>query len=209
MRTLLLDGAQPDVTRQKTLNTFTKRHHIRMWKRPAEWGGRPVWVSAATKDVAASFSLRPFGFTHQIEHDIDVERDKVVSDLIFTGCVDSVEYINRPEMVRFCESEGRRGVWTDARIAVLSLNSCHAPRETPVAAGGDPEPVLAVRAVRRVTLTVRNHFIRENLPWRVGEAAVTGIRATRVWYRQRTREQIVELGVRQNGARCRSGDGGN
>src|SRR5205807_699808 len=29
MRTLLLDGAEPDINRQKTLNTFNKRHHLR------------------------------------------------------------------------------------------------------------------------------------------------------------------------------------
>lgn len=209
MRTLLLDGAGPDVTRQKSLNTFTKRHHIRMWKRLEEWHGRPVWVSAATKDIAASFSLRPFGFTHQIENDIDVERDKVVSDLVFTGCVDSVEYISRPEMARFCESEGRRGVSTDARIAVLALNSCQAPRQISGVADDDRKPVVAVRVVRRVTLTVRNHFIRENLPWRVGEASVTGVRFARGWYLQRTRAQTAALAASRKGAKCRSSSGGS
>jgi len=39
MRTLLLDGAEADISRQKTLNTFVKRDHLRMWKRPSGVGG--------------------------------------------------------------------------------------------------------------------------------------------------------------------------
>jgi hypothetical protein len=179
MRTLLLDGAEPDINRQKTLNTFNKRHHLRMWKRAEEWHGRPVWASAATRDIAISFSLRQFEFTHQIQSDLDVERDKVVSDLVFTGCVDSVTYVVRADFAPASGHEGRRGVTTDARVAVVELNSCHAPREGPGMATENPDPPLAIRLIRRVTLTLRSHLIRDNIYWKYGEGAWMTFRAVR------------------------------
>jgi hypothetical protein len=100
MRTLLLDGAEPDLKLQKSLDTFAKRDHLRIWARDRELDGQQVWASAATRDTAAVFSIRPFGFTHQIQDDVDQERDQVVSDLSFTGCVDSVAYVSRPDTVR-------------------------------------------------------------------------------------------------------------
>jgi hypothetical protein len=215
VRMLLLDGAEPDITRQKALNTFTKRHHLRIWKRTDLWQGRPVWVSAATKDVAASFSLKPFGFTHQIENEVDRERDKVVSDIVFTGCVDSIEYVARPEMLRDWESEHRRGVWTDSQVAVLTMNSCEPLPHSQVMEVWDRKPALAVRSVRRITLTVRNHFIRENLPWRIGEGAVFGYRAVRNWHEQRTSEKRAQLAASENRDNAlrqnnwRSGSGAN
>src|SRR5438105_7449107 len=49
MSTLLLDGAGQDISLQKSLNTVTKRHHLRIWKRPEEWQGRTLWASAAAR----------------------------------------------------------------------------------------------------------------------------------------------------------------
>jgi hypothetical protein len=121
MRTLLLDGAEPDINRQKALNTFAKRDHVRVWKRPDPWQGRTVWASAATRDVAISFSLR-YGFTHQVQTEVGLERDRVVSDLLFTGCATSVSYVSRPEAGPSIDDEGRKGFSTDGRVAVLALN---------------------------------------------------------------------------------------
>ena len=192
MRTLLLDGAEPDITRQKTLNTFTKRHHLRMWKRTEQWHGRPVWASAATRDIAITFSLRT-GFNHQIQSDVDLERDKVVSDLVFTGCVESVSYIRRPEAARIPEYEGKRGVTTDARVAVVDLNSCQAPREGPAVATEYLQPPRAVRCVRRVTLTLRSHIMRDNVYWHYGEGAWTLYRVVRSLIEDRVNERRAQV----------------
>lgn len=183
MRRLLFEGRLPDMYRQKGLNDFEKRHHIRVWKRTGEFQAAPIWAAAATRDIAATFSFR-FGFTHKIETDLDLERDKVVSDFVSAGCVDEVAYIGRPPGVVAKEGWLRKGLSTDGRVAVLVLNSC----ETLPPAGmvsKDLEPRLAVRCVRRVTLTVRNHFLRDNLAWRGGEGALLAFRAARAWQRER------------------------
>jgi len=192
MRPLLLDGAEPDMNRQKTLNTLTKRHHLRMWKRPEQWHGRPIWASAATRDIGITFSLRLFEFTHQIQSDVDVERDKVVSDLVFTGCVDSVTYVRRRDLAPASGLEGRRGVTSDARVAVVELNSCYAPRESSGIATENPEPTLAFRLIRRVTLTLRSHLIRDNIFWKYGEGAWMTFRAARNCIQGRLTERRIE-----------------
>jgi hypothetical protein len=189
MTTLLLDGAEPDINRQKALNTLGKRDHLRIWKRDGEWRGRTVWASAATKDVAATFSFQPFGFSHQIQNDIDLERDKVVTDLEFTGCVDSVSYVERPEVLRSPEYEERKGVVTDARIAIVELNSCDTPVPAAETEGENPPPPVAFRIFRRLMLTARNHIIRDNLIWRRGEAVYVGFRMLRNWRAQHMSEQ--------------------
>jgi len=191
MRTLLLDDEEPDMRLQKSLNTFEKRHHLRVWNRPGEWRGQSVWASAATQDVGTTFSLRPFGFTHEIENDVDQERDKVVSDLVYTGCVDSVTYLRRPEGLRDPGQEYRKGVYTDSRVAVVIFNACRQPRLDVAAGARAPEPSLLVRCLRRVTLTARNHLLRDNIVWRSADALRLGIHTLREWHGQWKDEQLA------------------
>lgn len=191
MRTLLLDGAEPDMGLQKTLNTFEKRHHLRIWKRDAEFEGRQVWASAATRDIGATFSIHPFGFTHQIQDAVDLERDKVVSDLRFTGCVDAVHYIPRANLADAFTADYRRGVRTDGRVAVVVLNECRSARlEFAAAEPAAPEPLL-VRTIRRVTLTARNHFLRDNIFYRSADAGRLAFLATRNWVHERKEQRLA------------------
>jgi len=192
MRTLLLDGAEADFGLQKSLNTFEKRHHLRMWKRDAEFQGRPVWASAATRDLGTTFSVHPFGFTHQIQDRVDLERDKVVSDLRFTGCVDSVQLVPRGNLAEAFDRDYRRGIRTDGRVAVVVLNACQSPRlEFAAAMPRAPAEPLAVRCIRRVTLTARNHFLRDNWFWRGAEAARMGWQAVRNWEKARQNDRLA------------------
>jgi hypothetical protein len=189
MRTLLLDGAPPDMRLQKSLNTFEKRDHLRIWRRRDELDGHAVWASAATRDTAVDFSIRPFGFTHRIEDDIDHERDKVVNDLVFTGCVDSVGYFARPANMRSAGAEYRKGLMTDGRVAVVALNGCTSPRGLTPESGDEDPPGLTVRILRRMILTARNHFLRDHTIWRAGDAVRLGYLAVRNWERERKEER--------------------
>lgn len=191
MRTLLLDGVEPAIQLQKSLDTFEKRDHLRIWSRPIELDGRPVWASAATRDLAAVFSMRPFGFTHQIQDDVDLERDQVVSDLAFTGCVDTVAYVARPETLRGSGEPFRKGIFSDSRVAVVSLNSCRNPAED-LSSGGDFEqPGRLVRFIRRLTLTARNHYLRDNMIWRTGDAIRLTYNSVRSWQAERKNERTA------------------
>lgn len=191
MRNLLLDGKEPDIRLQKSLDTFEKRDHLRIWHRDGSYDGRQVWASAATRDIAATFGMKPFGFTHQIEDAVDLERDQVVSDLLYTGCVDSVAYISRPETVRTSGQAFRRGVFTDSRVAVVSLNGCEKPAVNPSDDELLAKPGKLVRAVRRVTLTARNHFLRDNIVWRAAEATQMTVNVIRGWRHEWKNEEFA------------------
>jgi hypothetical protein len=191
MRMLLLDGVEPSMQLQQSLDTFAKRDHLRIWARSETLDGRQVWASSATRDLAAVFAMHPFGFTHQIQDDVDLERDQVVGDLAFTGCVDSVAYVARPETVRTSGEVYRKGVITDSRVAVVTLNSCEEPRQNLSDIGEMPQPRKLVRWIRRVTLTARNHYLRDNWAWRAGEAIRFTYHTVRSWQQERKDEQLA------------------
>jgi hypothetical protein len=119
---LLLDGRPPDLVFEKQNNTFAKRHHLRLWKRPAVFQGRPVWAVAATHDTGISFSDANRTFIHRIDGKIDVERAKVVNDLIFAGHVQALSLADRPEVPKEGQNATGDRIETDGRIAVLLLN---------------------------------------------------------------------------------------
>jgi hypothetical protein len=58
MSILLLDGKPPDYAYAKTLNTFSKRHHLRIWTSKETWQGQPVWTSSSTHDIGIGFSKK-------------------------------------------------------------------------------------------------------------------------------------------------------
>ncbi len=118
---LLLEGKPPDVVFEKLNNTFARRHHLRIWLRPGQYQGRPVWVVAATHDIGISFSEANRAFIHRIDSSIDRERDKVVNDLIDAGHVASMLFVDRPAVPRATQNATGDTVSTDGKIAVLVL----------------------------------------------------------------------------------------
>ena len=89
MGNLRLNGAVADAEYQKSLNTFSKRHHVRLWKQSQEY----VWFGAATEDTG--YKLRAMHLTHTSDPLIDNERAKILNDLAYTGCVAAASLITR------------------------------------------------------------------------------------------------------------------
>jgi hypothetical protein len=121
MSILLLDGRRSDYDLQKQNNTFAKRHHLRVWRRPGTYNGKAVWVSAATHDIGIDFSQENSTFIHIIDSEIDRERAKVVSDLLFTGLVESLALVERPDVPKKSRNATGDAIRTDGRMAVVVL----------------------------------------------------------------------------------------
>ncbi len=121
MSILLLDGNKPDLMLQKQNNTFEKRHHLRVWKRTAAFGSRPVWLCAATHDIGIEFSPEHRTFIHKIDPQIDRERAKVVSDLVFGGHVNALSLVARPSAPKQSQNATGDKLITDGAMAVLDL----------------------------------------------------------------------------------------
>lgn len=118
---LAIAGRLPDVVYQKQTNTFARRHHIRIWATDHSWKGRLVWIAAATHDIGIEFSSSSRTFTHRIDSDVDLEREKVVNDLSFAGAVRQMYFVARPDV----PAESRNGtgdaVRTDGRLVFLEF----------------------------------------------------------------------------------------
>ncbi len=174
MSTLLLGGQPPAYAYAKTLNTFSKRHHLRIWASSLPWEGQTVWTSSSTHDTGIGFSKKNKTFIHLIDSHIDNERAKVVNDLIFTGCVSNVQLVARSWIPKDAKNGTGEDLITDGRIAVLQLNECRVAQNTIEEAGN----TLRVhgnrveRVSRQTTLTLKNNILRDN----VGVMAYSGIR---------------------------------
>jgi hypothetical protein len=127
MSIMTFQGNDPDFAFQKTMNTYARRHHLRIWRVGVTSWGDPLWASAATEDVDIQFSKQAKSFTHAIDANIDNERAKVLSDLLYTNCVEETSLI---EMVPLDTPE----FITDGAVAGLRLNACEEPRRMAAAA---------------------------------------------------------------------------
>jgi hypothetical protein len=119
MSVLLLEGQPPDLAYQKGNNTFAQRHHLRIFRRPGTFDGKPVWVCSSTHDIAIDYSERDRTFIHKIDPQIDRERAKVVNDLIFTGAIRSIALVERPDIPKNATNATGDSLQTDGGMAVL------------------------------------------------------------------------------------------
>ena len=119
--TLLLDGQPPDLVFQKQNNTFSQRHHLRLWLRPDRFQSKQVWVCAATHDIGIDYSEEHRTFIHRVDPKIDKERAKVMNDLVFTGQVRGVALVDRSNVPENGHNATGDPFETDRRMAVLEF----------------------------------------------------------------------------------------
>jgi opacity protein-like surface antigen len=182
MSVLLLDEQRPIFTFSKSLNTFSKRHHLRIWLRSEKWQGRPVLTASATQDIGIALSRKNKTFIHLIDTEIDRERDKILNDLVFTGCVDAAELQRRPWLPTDAHNATGEPLMTDRRVAVLEMNACMHPK-SPVDLQAPPDiPATGApveRGFRQGILITRNDIYRGNLIYQGYEGAKYGVRYLR------------------------------
>jgi hypothetical protein len=116
---LLLDGQKPQLVFQKQNNTFAKRHHLRIWRRPGTFKEHGIWICAATHDIGIEFSSQNRTFIHKIDPQIDRERDKVRLDLLLTNRIKGYSLIERPAVPKESKNATGDDLITDGKMAVL------------------------------------------------------------------------------------------
>ena len=164
--TLLLEGVRPFMIRQKVLNSYAKRHHIRIWKWPGNWQGQPLWLAAATHDVGISISPMRMSFRHQINPDIDEERSRIVQDLSLAGFVDSVYLPGRPGIPQTSRNATGSTIHTDGAMAVVRLREPAVSDPPTTVTGPIPDPGprhWTTRLLRREVLMLRSDYLRANI----------------------------------------------
>ena len=120
MSTLYMYGRPEDMAFEKMLNTFTHRHHLRIWRAPATApDGRQMWVVVADHDNG--FDIRPGVISHAVDPKVDLERAKVGADLGMTGMVAAEELVSvsNPARVGVTATGGK---WeSDGRVLIVDL----------------------------------------------------------------------------------------
>lgn len=140
--TLWLEGRPPDLVFQKSLDTFAKRHHVRVWKLPAEYNGQQVWVGAATHDIATTNGVGGTKWGHRIDPHVDRERDWIATDLLFIGTAKSYADVDRPDAPTKTANATGDEMLTDGKMSVLLLATAPPAQQTAAA------PALASRPAK-------------------------------------------------------------
>ena len=118
---LRLDRNDPDYMFQKQNDTFARRHHIRVYKRDAVYEGRQVWVATATHDIGIGVARDGTSWFHRIDEHIDLERTKVLDDLMFSGKGLAYAMVNRTDVPPKMVNGTGDNMFTDGRVAVVRL----------------------------------------------------------------------------------------
>ncbi len=166
---MLLDENPAVLELSKSLNNYSKRHHMRVFTTGREWQGRPVLAAAATHDQAITWSFSNGRLIHVIDPEIDNERAKVVNDLLHAGCVEAAAMLPRPWVPASLRLSTGQNVRTDGMVAVMKLNRC-LPAKTPDPPESlqGPRPGRFGRVVRQVMLTAAHDFTFNNPVYQAG-----------------------------------------
>ena len=80
---LFLFGRKEDLAFERPVGGDpSKRNHVRFWRTVrVNDDGRPIWIGSASYDERVGLSHTTGQITHHIASDVDVERDKLMTDL--------------------------------------------------------------------------------------------------------------------------------
>lgn len=148
-------GRLPEMVFQKSFNSMAKRHHIRLWEVDSPDG--PVWLGAATHDISIAFDWKRLVLTHRIDPSIDRERDKVLADLNFAGCVASFARVERSAL-----AVDSNRITTDGALHLIEPRACQQPVAVADSAAGRKKTPLGKAMLRRTILESRQYLLRGN-----------------------------------------------
>jgi hypothetical protein len=125
MRRLFVFGRTQDYSYALPDSTsiVSKRHHLRIWKTDYQVDGTPIWVGAATYDIALQWQLRKLRIFHRIDPKVDAERDFIASKLSETSLVTREEYLHCANPVFKGETATGGPYYSDSRMLLLELTS--------------------------------------------------------------------------------------
>ena len=129
-----LAGKGADIRLQKSLDSYQKRDHIRIWNENEL--APDLWAASAIHETGASWSIRTGRFIHHVDSDIDAESERVVRDLTLAGCVADVHRVQRLEKPEPERNSSGDELWTNGSVEVLELRDCEAA-ETAVPRSND------------------------------------------------------------------------
>jgi hypothetical protein len=82
---LYLYGRPQDLALQKARDNIHQRNHLRLWRSPMSYHGRPVWVGQISRDIGSRMTIHsPPLTTHKIDPDVDEAARALAEDLAYS-----------------------------------------------------------------------------------------------------------------------------
>jgi hypothetical protein len=153
MRRLFVFGRTQDYSYAlpDSASIVSKRHHLRIWKTDYQVDGTPIWVGAATYDVALQWQLRKLRIFHRIDPKVDSERDFIAGKLSETNLVTRQEYLHCANPVFKGETATGGPYYSDSRMLLVELRSEKSAKSTRQLALPAPENSAAANATLNAT----------------------------------------------------------
>jgi hypothetical protein len=124
MRTLYVFGRTQDYSYAlpDSTSVVSRRHHLRIWKTDYTVDGTPIWVAAATHDIAIQIQLRKLRIFHRIDPQVDAERDFIAGNLSDAQFVSRQEYLQcfHPVFKGLTATGGP--YYSDSRMLLMRIN---------------------------------------------------------------------------------------
>ena len=150
-----LNGQVQEFTWQKSLDSYNKREHLRVWGEPRMVLGQQAWLSAYTRETGAALSVRYHKFIHHIDRNLDEGVNMLVRDLTLSGCVDSVRQMPRPDVHHLMVNATGDEMRTDGILTVVHLKTCDRPTLAYTAAN----PLIPIRPRSRIVRYFRDEVL--------------------------------------------------
>jgi hypothetical protein len=158
----LFDGRPPDLTLEKTFDSYGRRHHLRIWKLDSTVDDLPLWVGAAVRETGATLSVTRMGFVHHVSDDLEGEQRAIQRHLLAADCIDSVANVERPGMDKGVINATGEVLRTDGSVMVLRVKVCSAPSMPDFNDVRFRPGSKLSRYLRKEILTIRSDLLRAN-----------------------------------------------
>jgi len=103
------------------MSIVARRHHLRIWKTDQEIDGVPLWVGAATHDVAIQLVKHKFRLFHTIDPDVDAERDFIATDLAKKSQLTREHFVRGNVPVFKGQTATGQSYYSDSRMAFSGI----------------------------------------------------------------------------------------
>jgi hypothetical protein len=92
---LYLFGRPQDLALQKARDNIHQRNHLRVWKSPMRWRGKPVWVGQISRDIGSRMTIHsPTLTTHKIDPNVDSAALALVEDLVYSQNLKRIGFVS-------------------------------------------------------------------------------------------------------------------
>jgi hypothetical protein len=136
-------------------SVVARRHHLRIWKTDRRVDGVPLWVGAATHDVAVQFVKHKLRLFHTIDPDVDAERDFIATDLAKTSQLTREQFVRCVTPVFNAQTATGQAYYSDSRMLFLELKQSASVTGGAVQVAGKMQQTDGNSGVKAVTVRRR------------------------------------------------------